>query len=1255
MSAKRAGRAVLLAGLGTALVGAIWSASALAQPPNRAPFVSPTDPAGFDVSGSRLVWAERDGGDYDVFIYDSYTGRIDRLTSDGADQRDPAISGDTVVWTDYRNGNADVYAYDLPSGRERPLATLTGDETNPDVGPQWVVYEDYGNGYTPRVFAIPRAGGSAIPLDSGYGVRKLRPRIDGSLAVWEDWRAGDVGIRTYDFDTGARALVGADPDTEMMPDAYRKTLVWAVNRADSGFDVVRYDTATGQTTVVAWGPGDQTQPVLGAGTVVWLDRPSSDSPMALATAEQPRKRTDSPIPQRYSDNKPLARGGSIVALRGDGQTFAWLQRFGDGWRIGFSAPPTSVKRSISIVFRKLWRKIDPGSWNGVVTASDTTPPSVVRITSIRPKGPSEVEVAWTPAFETESPPVTYDLYRYKVAITSSNLASAQLVASGVSVTTSTVAAASDEASVSYTMHYAVVAKDSLGNASGPSYSLAPDPHGTSSISFNCYRCHPRAPHGGGTGWGALGAKTRYACYICHGQTSSTTPYGFGSTFNTERDSWDYSDQTSTVGSRHRNDYMESRQSECDSCHDSHRRPYYVDSTTGLYDPTRSYRRLLRVRESTDPATYLRSSDSTPAGNALCFSCHGARQVPMAIAGGPTGYVNTAGDHNESGYAGAAHAGAIILAGDANPGIQCRVCHNEHASPIDKLIDYRNSDTSSTVANYQAALCFRCHSASSAETRVAGGYSKPFSWNGRDVQSEFTSATRVSRHPITTAPTGRSATCVNCHNVHYVSTGGSAAWSASRVVDPANTKQAAPDVTSHCVGCHTTSPPAAVIGDVELVPYRVGFSPTSPWPYFTGWDKSAFTASGHYGTAGTKALCQNCHDPHASASPNLLAWTRPSGWTTGTPGSRNNTDTTLVREEKLCYQCHGNGTVGKLAPGAPDVATNMQLTYNHRPETTTGVHSSTESSGNLGGANRHNECVDCHDPHSAKRIGGTATQDSLNSSIIGGAVVGAVGVKPVFGARWTAPIVFPSVQLTGGPESFEAYLCFKCHSGNTALPGWQTNLALEFNPSNASYHNVLGQSVGMQSAFSVKASDGVTYSVTWAVPGIAVFRTGYGPNSMLTCTSCHTNETAGRAKGPHGSSVRWMLDPSYPTDWRTAGLKGSGIGITIDGSTDANGVICAKCHDLYDGKHSNDAHAQSNHNKSSGYTCTYCHVAIPHGWKRPRLLGYTDDGVYATAPTGLHRIKANDSHGLKQQVAEWSSSSCQTNNCKNHGTVSPYWP
>lgn len=491
-------------------------------------------------------------------------------------------------------------------------------------------------------------------------------------------------------------------------------------------------------------------------------------------------------------------------------------------------------------------------------------------------------------------------------------------------------------------------------------------------------------------------------------------------------------------------------------------------------------------------------------------------------------------------------------------------------------------------------------------------------------------TVTSAHPES-RPIG-AMTCASCHNVHNVGGGPTGAWDAGRVSDPQNTRVRSTDVTStvsgFCLRCHTSIIVRKSATASSLVLWDVLFSEQTDRPFFVGFDKAdplfSATTSAHFTTAGTRAYCETCHDPHGSDNEHLTAWTRPSTFTSGLAGVRDNSAAAAF-EERLCLQCHGNGTVGRKAPGAPDVATPLSGSVAHPSRSVGGVHSDTESTATLGGTNRHAECVDCHDPHTA-RSGVHVT----GSAAAGGALYGVVGIEPRWGSQqWVGAASFGTHRIRSTPRDPESYVCFKCHSSAVAMPATgpsgsaYTDLTRDFNPNNMSYHNVLGLPIGAKTTFT----DGVsTYSWPWR----GGFKAGWTKDSGVTCTGCHTNEAAGGARGPHGSSAKYMLDGNWSLDFKNAYFVAGAPLRTNDPK-----LICNKCHDF--ATSANLAHwPDSSYLKPAhqNKTCSNCHIAIPHGWKRPRLIAYTTDPApYAATPGGLMAVSKNAG-------ARWDFADCQ---------------
>lgn len=523
-------------------------------------------------------------------------------------------------------------------------------------------------------------------------------------------------------------------------------------------------------------------------------------------------------------------------------------------------------------------------------------------------------------------------------------------------------------------------------------------------------------------------------------------------------------------------------------------------------------------------------------------------------------------------------------------------------------------------------------------------------------------------------TGKLA-CYSCHNTHFVGEGSGAVWDAQRFSDPSNTTSSVADSTAFCQKCHgNASYPPASDGSISigaltnantLRPYGVTMRATTSWPFFSGWDKTTFSASGHYTNTSTKALCENCHDPHGSNNDSLGAWTRPgtASWqTNGTPpaGARNNTQTVDAFQENLCYKCHGNVSAAAsgrgLSNSTTDVYTSFGQAGSSHPVTrgTQGspLHKDTETLADLAdSAKRHSECVDCHDPHNAKT--GLAAHNGTSSKA-SNALLGARGVVPPSGVANWGSITIANVtitEMTGLSTDYEAYVCLKCHTFAGATAGYTvttnsgtytpTNLAWEFNPNNQSGHNVMGQ------VWPKTTTPALPYTWSWpSGTGVNVFTTGWSQTSQLTCSDCHTYNGAS-AKGPHGSTAKFLIDSNYTGSYQTEYLTNTTAGI-------AGGAVCEKCHTNLTSTVAgyNNVHSDGNHQGTTNGKCINCHIKIPHGWKRPRLIGYTSD------PAPYAALICNGISARAYTPSGWSDPYCGTTNaCGTHASspTAPVWP
>ncbi len=213
-------------------------------------------------------------------------------------------------------------------------------------------------------------------------------------------------------------------------------------------------------------------------------------------------------------------------------------------------------------------------------------------------------------------------------------------------------------------------------------------------------------------------------------------------------------------------------------------------------------------------------------------------------------------------------------------------------------------------------------------------------------------------------------------------------------------------------------------------------------------------------------CENCHRPHTAGGRRWLL--------------------NYAEEEENCFVCH-NGNVARL-----DIQQEFRKRSTHPVQRTTGVHRAGEDVPII---EPHVECVDCHNPHATVEAGATATELPGSLRYVSG------------------------VDSQGGfiPEArFEYEICFKCHGDTAVAPLFgipradeQYNTRLEFALSNPSYHPVEGP--------------GRNPDVPSLIPPMTV-------DSMIACTSCHTNDSLDPTspRGPHGSRYDFLLARQYET-------------------------------------------------------------------------------------------------------------------------------
>jgi beta propeller repeat protein len=175
------------------------------------------------------------------------------------DQVHADISGDVVVWTDYRrepnrqrkeaepSKYSDIYGYNIQTGREFPVCTAPGEQTRPRIDGNIVVWADYRNDPdgqesrgqidNPDVYGYDLASGKELPICVSEGYEN-DPAISGDLVVWVDARGAVTGMDIWgcNLSDGRVFSICTAPGDQLRPSASGTVVVWQDLRNDAATD-----------------------------------------------------------------------------------------------------------------------------------------------------------------------------------------------------------------------------------------------------------------------------------------------------------------------------------------------------------------------------------------------------------------------------------------------------------------------------------------------------------------------------------------------------------------------------------------------------------------------------------------------------------------------------------------------------------------------------------------------------------------------------------------------------------------------------------------------------------------------------------------------------------------------------------------------------------------------------------------------------------------------------------------------------------
>ncbi len=581
------------------------------------------------------------------------------------------------------------------------------------------------------------------------------------------------------------------------------------------------------------------------------------------------------------------------------------------------------------------------------------------------------------------------------------------------------------------------------------------------------------------------------------------------------------------------------------------------------------------------------------------------------------------------------------------------------------------------ASGETQVCIFCHTPHSKQATVQLWNHQATTANYSLYNSDYLTS---KSYPSGSQPNEKSKLCLACHD-------GTIAIGAVY-----NTTTSGSIGTIALSGGVTTIPAgsASNLGTAFMNDHPVGFGydPTKDaelvsrsWPWASAVKLSPNTSEG-------KVECPTCHEPHNNTNGKFLQvsntnaalctfchnktnWAAsvhktstqsytPTGSATTTIGewscrnchqSHNGQGVPYLLklpEENTCYQtgCHGTTSTGV---NTKNIQTQANKTYKHPTNTISGIHKNPDNSSSLNIPNRHSECYDCHNPHQAKK--GLHT---TRSNVVSNVLTGVWGVTPGTATIWTQPTIFTVTN----PVIQENQICFKCHSyyglgvavtGVTMILGPSginlTDQAMEYNIANKSVHPVSVSLNNQTGATTPRALATAQMSTTWS---------GAGTQTMY-CSDCHGNDQPTSTtvpQGPHGSAYKFMLTGNakyWPLN--ATGTLWSLDDIRNNRNNWSTNLFCVNCHPIYSGgTWRNNVHSRNQH-QGVGVKCVACHVTVPHGSKRSRLIGYrTDISPYNYNGTGQYEKLVISGFRKASGPNNYSRSNCTfPSGC--HGTES----
>jgi predicted CXXCH cytochrome family protein len=494
---------------------------------------------------------------------------------------------------------------------------------------------------------------------------------------------------------------------------------------------------------------------------------------------------------------------------------------------------------------------------------------------------------------------------------------------------------------------------------------------------------------------------------------------------------------------------------------------------------------------------------------------------------------------------------------------CIFCHTTHSTKsfaakwnqgegAVKYSLYSSSTLYSVIGQPDGAskLCLSCHDGTISLVGAAGGDSAPQAiLPGRFPVEKKTNLglDLADDHPISFDPTLAVANIAELKHpepADKVRYDGNHKMQCTTCHDPHNNDQGLFFVKNNynsdiCKTCHVITGYNGISAH-DIISNTWNGIGSDPWP------------SSFYKTVKANS-CENCHQQHSAGGKERLLRS--------------------ASEEDVCLACH-NGNIGS------NIHADLLKPSSHQSSIYLGLHQPRED---MKSAQKHVECVDCHNPHRLNTTSAPAPYANGRLSGVSGMAITGEAVNPA---------------------AYEYEVCLKCHGDDryyvstTAKRQTDTsNIRTAISPSNMSFHPMAAPGQNSR-VFSLKPPN--------------------TSSSRIYCTNCHgsdSSKSAGGAgpNGPHGSNYEYILERKY-----------SHLDYTSYSANEYS--LCFKCHDeTVITQNAASGFTEHNRHVVKGKTpCFVCHD--PHGVPGNKALINFDTNIVFPNDSGQLRFEVIGSRG-----------------------------